>query len=167
MSFQSTDLSTVKYQVLFTKRDLEAILEDRTQVVSKTVTDSGFASWKIGEFISQLMKNGIPKPTSWSAADAESIGRYDPKTQRITAINSDELDNLEVEYQVLSVSERKQANYDKDTVSALEKIAQKLPSHCRSPKPPRPKSGVQPKKPGPPKPIAGTKPKSDYRWDIS
>src|ERR1700733_5226388 len=72
--FYDTQVSTVYFQILFTKRNLEAILHKGTVLVTSAMADNGFASWQISLFVQQLntksdplsKKDGIPKPVEWT-----------------------------------------------------------------------------------------------------
>src|SRR5271163_4820299 len=49
--FYDTQVSTVYFQILFTKRNLETILDNGTVLVTSAMTGSGFASWQISLFV--------------------------------------------------------------------------------------------------------------------
>jgi hypothetical protein len=114
--FYATQVSTVDYQILFTKRDSEALLEHKTTTVATAMTGSGFASWKIAQFVRN--KEGFLPPAEWKPKDLAMFatpvagGRY--------TLNDDYLEFLQVEYQVLSTFDRKPAVYDKDEVDVLK-----------------------------------------------
>jgi hypothetical protein len=80
--FYDTQVSTVYFQILFTKRNLEAILDKGTVLVTSAMTDSGFASWQISLFIQRLEKPGIPKPVEWTDDEAIELAVevYPPRT---------------------------------------------------------------------------------------
>ena len=64
--FYDTQVSTVYFQILFTKRNLEAILHKGTVLVTSAMAGSGFASWQISLFVQRLAKDGIKKPADWT-----------------------------------------------------------------------------------------------------
>jgi hypothetical protein len=76
--FYDTQVATVNYQILFTKRDNEALLDCGRVIVASAMASSGFASWQISLFIQKLNKkstpltvtDGIPKPEEWSDEQA-------------------------------------------------------------------------------------------------
>jgi hypothetical protein len=80
--FYDTQVSTVYFQILFTKRNLEAILDNGTVLVTSAMTDSGFASWQISLFIQRLDNPGIPKPVDWTDEEAVELAVqvYPPRT---------------------------------------------------------------------------------------
>src|SRR5271165_5567814 len=45
--FYDTQVTTVDFQILFTKRDSEALLDSGRAVVTSAMAGSGFASWQI------------------------------------------------------------------------------------------------------------------------
>src|SRR6516164_6929523 len=78
--FYDTQVSTVDYQILFTKREREAILDSGRVIVTSAMFGSGFASWQISLFTQEkLNKDGIEKPENWPAEEAEKWAeRYVP-----------------------------------------------------------------------------------------
>ena len=127
--FYDNQVTTVDYQILFTKRDNEAILAHNTTAVATAMTGSGFASWKIAQFI----RYGFPKPPEWNKADLERFTEpfhctgdfasppgdaHEPKYK----LRDEYLQFLQVEYQVLSTLDRKPPKYDKDEVDVLRQI---------------------------------------------
>ena len=123
--FYGTQVATVAYQILFTKRDKEALLEQKTTTVATAMTGSGFASWKIAQFVRD--QNGFPRPAEWKQEDVDRFATpvanmSPPDTQRYI-LNDDYLKFLQVEYQVLSTFDRKPP---KDEVDVLERISSTL-----------------------------------------
>ena len=122
-NFYDYNVTTVDYQIIFTKRDFEAVLEDGTTTVAKAMTGSGFASWKIAEFIRKTDASGIkPIPEEWENEDVDKVLEKGP----VQRLRRDVLEYLQVEYQVLNTLERKQAKYEEDKVDALQGIESTL-----------------------------------------
>jgi hypothetical protein len=121
--FYDTQLTTVDYQILFTKRDSEALLEHKTTTVATAMTGNGFASWKIAQFV---LGDGFPRPEGWEDKDVEmfteEIVTSPPGPQKYK-LKKEYLQFLQVEYQVLGTLDRKPPKYDKDEVDALRRIA--------------------------------------------
>lgn len=130
--FYDTQVSTVYFQILFTKRNLEAILDKGIVLVASAMTDSGFASWQISLFIRRLEK-GIDKPVDWTDEQAYKLAeKVDPpftpgappnSVKTITGLTSENLKYLQVDYQVMSTFDRKPPKYDAEQVDALREIA--------------------------------------------
>jgi hypothetical protein len=121
--FYGTQVATVHYEILFTKRDKEALLEEKTTTVATAMTGNGFASWKIAEFV--LDEKGFPRPAGWEQQDVNTFADKVPGTNNYK-LKKDYVEFLQVEYQVLSTFDRKPAKYDKDEVDVLEKISSTL-----------------------------------------
>jgi hypothetical protein len=68
--FYDTQVTTVDYQILFTKRNREALLDEGTVIVTNAMGDGGFASWQISIFTQKLNTVGIPKPKDWTDDEA-------------------------------------------------------------------------------------------------
>lgn len=123
--FYDSNVATVDYQILFTKRDFETVLEWGTTAVAKAMTGSGFASWKIAQFIRETDENGIKIPSEWKAADIAKL--TEPAAVKGgRKLNKLYLEFLQVEYQVLSSLDRKPSKYDKDEVDVLQQISSTL-----------------------------------------
>jgi hypothetical protein len=142
IQFYDTQVSTVYFQILFTKRNLEAILDKGTVLVTSAMTDSGFASWQISLFVQQLNaksasspdKDGIEKPTEWTDDQAVELavevyparGPGAPPVERVIGLKPENLKYLQVDYQVISAFDRKPARYDAEQVDVLRWILAKL-----------------------------------------
>jgi hypothetical protein len=137
--FYDTQVSTVYFQILFTKRDLEAILHEGTVLVTSAMTDSGFASWQISLFIQQLNTkskplletDGIPKPAEWTDAEAIelAVAVYPPDAlpvKRVIGLEPKNLKYLQVDHHVISTFDRKPPRYDAEQVDALREIADEI-----------------------------------------
>jgi hypothetical protein len=128
--FSDTQVSTVYFQILFTKRNLETILHKDTVLVTSAMTDSGFASWQISLFIQRLEKEGIEKPVDWTDDQAielaEKVAPPDapPKAvKKIIGLKPENLKYLQFDYHVISTFDRKPPRYDAEQVDALREIA--------------------------------------------
>jgi hypothetical protein len=124
--FYDSNVSTVDYQILFTKRDYEAILEKGTTAVARAMTGSGFASWKIAEFIRTTDLHGMDPPKEWKLEDREKLTEHVGDRNGKRKLRSEYLEFLQVEYQVLSTLDRKPVEYAKDQVQAIREIAATL-----------------------------------------
>ena len=141
--FYDTQVATVDYQILFTKRDREAILHHGTVIVTNAMAGNGFASWQISLFI-QKLNAGIPKPEDWTHDEAvelacevypATVNASPPDasppcspcantiTEKIRGLKREYLKYLQVEYQIISTFDRKPPRYDADQVDALREIA--------------------------------------------
>lgn len=140
--FYDTQVSTVDYQILFTKRDREAVLASDRVLVTGAMASGGFASWQISLFMQKLNKesnplsdkDGIPKPTDWTNDEAIELAvkvvpwrNYprppDDPILRVIGLKPENLKYLQIDYQVISTFDRKPPRYDEDQVGALREIA--------------------------------------------
>lgn len=110
--FFEDQVATVDYQILFTKRGNEFILESGRTIVAKAMTGSGFASWKIAQFIRR--NPDLIKPPEWSDQEWGDITENNK-------LRDNYFEFLQVEYQVLSTLDRKSPADPK--IAALLEIA--------------------------------------------
>ena len=128
--FYDTQVSTVYFQILFTKRNLEAILYKDTVLVTSAMAGSGFASWQISLFVQRLEKAGIDKPVNWTDEQATKLAeKVNPpitpgaNRPKIIGLKPENLKYLEFDYHVISTFDRKPPRYDAEQVDALREIA--------------------------------------------
>jgi hypothetical protein len=131
--FYDTQVSTVYFQILFTKRNLEAILDKGIVLVTSAMTDNGFASWQIALFIHRLENEGVPKPAEWTDEEADKLaekvappftpGAPPNSVKTIFALKPENLKYLQVDHHVISTFDRKPPKYDAEQVDALREIA--------------------------------------------
>ncbi len=139
--FYDTQVASVYFQILFTKRNQEAILHKDTVLVTSAMTGSGLASWQISLFVQRLNaksdqssdKDGIPKPAEWTDEDARELALEvypagaatvtDRSVDRVIGLKPENLKYLHFDYHVISTFDRKPARYDAEQVDALREIA--------------------------------------------
>jgi hypothetical protein len=128
--FYDSQVSTVYFQILFTKRNLEAILHKDTVLVTSAMAGSGFASWQISLFVQRLEKDGIKKPVDWTDDQAVELAEaVDPPdappkpVKKIIGLKPENYKYLQVDHQVISTFDRKPPKYDAEQVDALREIA--------------------------------------------
>jgi hypothetical protein len=128
--FYDSQVSTVYFQILFTKRNLEAILHKDTVLVTTAMAGSGFASWQISLFVQRLEKDGIKKPVDWTDDQAVELAEaVDPPdappkpVKKIIGLKPENYKYLQVDHQVISTFDRKPPKYDAEQVDALREIA--------------------------------------------
>jgi hypothetical protein len=136
--FYDTQVSTVYFQILFTKRNLEAILYKDTVLVTSAMAGSGFASWQISLFVQRLEKAGIDKPVNWTDEQATKLAeKVNPPITpgappKIIGLKPENLKYLEFDYHVISTFDRKPPRYDAEQVDALLEIADAIKVKCGS-----------------------------------
>jgi hypothetical protein len=150
--FYDTQVATVNFQILFNKRDSEALLDCGRVIVATAMAESGFASWQIALFLSQLNwrkngpkgeltdEDGISKPVEWSdqqAIDlADSVFPWnnfpkvppDPPIRRVVGLKPENLKYLQVDHQIISTFDRKPPRYEQDQIGVLRDIAAAIKS---------------------------------------
>jgi hypothetical protein len=148
--FYDTQVTTVDYQILFTKWNREALLDCGSVLVTSAMTGHGFVAWQICLFI-QKLNRGIPKPKDWTDAEAmelaaEVLSDPDPaaiefsaaaakdavwpRIKTVIGLKPENLKYLQVDYQIISTFNRKPPSYDADQVDALREIATAIKSKC-------------------------------------
>jgi hypothetical protein len=125
--FYDTQVTTVYFQILFTKRNQEAILHKDTVLVTSAMAGSGFASWQVSLFVQRLAKDGIAKPVGWTDDQAvelaEKVYPDAPPVEKIIGLKPENLKYLQLDHQVISTFDRKPARYDAEQVDVLREIA--------------------------------------------
>jgi hypothetical protein len=62
----SDDLKVVRYSILFTKRDAEAVLQpEREEVVDYRTSSEAFSALKVADFLERVQQYSIPWPAAW------------------------------------------------------------------------------------------------------
>jgi hypothetical protein len=111
------DLKIVRYRIIFTKRDFEAVLDEAEEEIVDYPTDGGsFGGLKVAEFMGKLSEGEVPLPVQWQGKGyptrKDGKWRIPPKDRRyITFI-----------YEVVRRVEREDAQYEKDEVHVLRQI---------------------------------------------
>jgi hypothetical protein len=121
--FYDNQVATVSYQILFTKRDKEALLEEKTTTVAKMMTGSGFASWKIAQFVTD--QHGFPAPREWQTTDLNTFTTPVSGPPDRYTLKPEYYEFLQVDYQVINTFDRKPPQ---DEIGALREIATAIKS---------------------------------------
>jgi hypothetical protein len=137
--FYDNKVTTVNFQILFTKQGSEAMLDQGRVLVTEAMTDAGFASWQISLFLQRLNQgleaanlnysSGIEKPTNWTDLQAIQLAERvhpwsgDPPSapiSRVIGLKRENLKYLQVDHQIINAFDRKPST---DQVAALRDIA--------------------------------------------
>jgi hypothetical protein len=129
LTFTNDEFALVEYKIFFTKRDLECCLEDGKVVVTKAMDQNGFIAWRIAEFVTKKLPDGIPLPAEWS----NSYPPSEPSSGYPGYMGGDKVTSLPPEdYQYLRctavksyVSPRERGDYEERQTKAIETIAAK------------------------------------------
>jgi hypothetical protein len=147
--FYDTQVNTVDFQILFTKRNREALLDTGRVIVTSAMSGNGFAAWQISLFIQKLNRktgstpavtDGIPKPADWTddeavelavevfptratSADRSAAALAQIPIERVIGLKPENLQYLQADYQIISTFDRKPPKYDAEQVDALREIA--------------------------------------------
>ena len=115
------DLKYVSYSILFTKRDLEATLEQETQDLVNYSTNGGsYGGLKIAHFMKKVAEGKARRPDEWK----EPGNNYPPGASGdfFTSIPKDDERYITFIYRVDRRISRQEADYDKQKVNALKGI---------------------------------------------
>jgi hypothetical protein len=117
------DLKYVSYSILFTKRDLEATLEEQTQdLVSYSTNGGSYGGLKIAKFMKKVFDGKIPRPTIWRENDYPS----DAVDETHWKIPEEDEKYITFIYHVDRRIGRQAAEYDKQKVDELRKIRESI-----------------------------------------
>ena len=117
------DLKYVRFSILFTKRNLEASLQqDRENLLDYSTDGASFAALKIGEFMGRVAAGKVPRPEIWKendypTADSPELGWVLP---------SEDLRYITLIYEVERRLPLQDAYYARDQVKALQGIKSEL-----------------------------------------
>ena len=129
-SFYDNNASVVQYQVVFLKRDWEALLHDEMTLVTSNMDGNGLTAWKIAEFVQAMGRCEVPVPNKWLGRldELPGKGNYQEKdgVYYMTGLREDDKKYLRITYQILDVLTREEPEYDKDQTKAVEAIANAL-----------------------------------------
>jgi hypothetical protein len=147
--FYDKQVATVNFQILFTKRDNEALLGCGRVIVTSAMAESGFVAWRIALFIDQLNRkqnpnpavyantDGIRKPVDWTDQQAIDLAltvypwnnypNLPPAApiERVIGLKPENLKYLHVDHQIISTFDRKPPQ---DQIGALREIADAIKS---------------------------------------
>jgi hypothetical protein len=113
------DLKVVRYRIIFTKRDYEAVLDEADEEIVDYPTDGGsFGGLKVADFMGKVAAGRVNLPVEWRGKD------YPEKNspRRGWRIPRDDQRYIAFIYEVIRRVERQDANYDKEEVKALRQI---------------------------------------------
>jgi hypothetical protein len=120
------DLKYVSYSILFTKRDLETVLEARQDDVVNYSTDgASYGALKVSEFFKRL-SDGLKRSKLWIDRNYPSNPKYLKGKDEFTDIPSVDRKYVTFEYKVLRRMKRQVKEYDKDQVDVLREIKDKI-----------------------------------------
>jgi hypothetical protein len=113
------DLKYVSYSILFTKRDLEATLDEETQDLVSYATNGGsYGGLKIAKFMKKVLEGKIPRPAIWRDNDYPD----DAVDEMHWKIPEEDEKYITFIYHVDRRIDRQAADYDKQKVEELRKI---------------------------------------------
>jgi len=115
------DLKYVSYSILFTKRDLEATLEQQQQDLVNYPTNGGsYGGLKIAHFMKEVAERKVKRPAEWR----ESGNNYPPGAtgDYFTEIPKDDERYITFIYSVNRRIPREGKEYDRDQIRELRGI---------------------------------------------
>jgi hypothetical protein len=119
------DLKYVSYSILFTKRDLEATLEEQKQDLVNYSTNGGsYGGLKIAKFMEKVSKSKVKRPTVWEENDYpdDAVDDYH------WTIPEEDEKYITFIYKVDRRLNRQEADYDKQKLDALKGIKSSIDS---------------------------------------
>jgi hypothetical protein len=118
-SLNDEGLKLVRYKVLFVKRDLETVLEQRDELVSDKLDDQDFISWKTAEFMQRL--STVNAPARWVQKKYPQEYRAGAES-KLQSIPDDDQKYLRVYFEIIDTYPREDFRYDEREIDALEGI---------------------------------------------
>lgn len=113
------DLKVVRYRIIFTKRDYEAVLDEADEEIVDYPTDGGsFGGLKVADFMGKVAAGRVDLPIEWRGKDYPATNT----PRRGWRIPRDDQRYISFIYEVIRRVERQDANYNKDEVKVLKQI---------------------------------------------
>jgi hypothetical protein len=113
------DLKYVSYSILFTKRDLEATLEEQKQDLVNYPTNGGsYGGLKLAKFFQKVATEGVPRPQVWKENNYPDSNRNNTHW----TIPEEDQRYITFIYTVDRRIPREDKEYDRDQVRALRDI---------------------------------------------
>lgn len=129
-------LKLVRYKIIFIKRDYEVAFPEVEELVSDSMTDTGYTAWKIAEFIQRLSETPVPKKWGGGTDQGEKPkyppgGKFDPGAGKngewvINSLPEDDKKYLRVYFEVLDRYDREKFKYEERQIEVLEEIRDRL-----------------------------------------
>jgi hypothetical protein len=128
------DLKVVRWRIIFTKPDLEASFEERTEIVYST-NGGSLGGIKVSEFMGKVERKEIERPRKWRDNEYPPASNFPggdqtPKDEKYWSFPDEDLRYIEFQYEVIRREARQDPNFDssrnKDLRSirdAIEKLA--------------------------------------------
>ena len=119
------DLKYVSYSILFTKRDLEATLEEqKEELVSYPTNGGSYGGLKIAHFMSKVARGEVRRPDTWRGPG----NNYPPgaRGENFTGIPTEDERYITFVYEVVRRIHREEKEYDRDKVRALRGIKESI-----------------------------------------
>ncbi len=117
---RDSKLKLVRFKVLFIKRDYEHAFEESEDLISTNIDGSGFAAWKIAEFIQRLAQKQTRVPEKWLKKN------YPPPEYRagsmLIGLPDKDKKYLRVYHQVLDRYQREKFEYEEEQIDVLREI---------------------------------------------
>jgi hypothetical protein len=118
-----TDLKYVEYSILFTKRDLEATLqEQRSDVIDYATNGASFGALKVGEFMAGWRGEPIKRPGIWKSRHYPSGKLADKEKVAENELPAVDRRYITLVYRVKDRLARQAKEYDRQEVEALREI---------------------------------------------
>jgi hypothetical protein len=130
-------LKLVRYKIIFIKRDYEVAFPEVEELVSDSLTDTGYTAWKIAEFIQRLNETPVPKKKWGGGTDSKEKPKYPPAAKFdpnagkngewvIQSLPEDDKKYLRVYFEVLDRYDREHFKYEERQIEVLEDIRDAL-----------------------------------------
>jgi hypothetical protein len=117
------NLKYVSYSILFTKRDLEATLEEQTQDLVNYSTNGGsYGGLKIAKFMKKVFDGEIPRPAIWRENDYPD----DAVDETHWKIPEEDEKYITFIYHVDRRLDRQASDYEKQKVEELRRIKESI-----------------------------------------
>ena len=118
------DLKVVRYTILFTKRDAEAVLQpEREEIVDYPSSSGAFAALKVADFLGRVEREGIPWPSEWKERPGAG---YPEPGQSIRQIPEEDQKYIGLVLSVKDRRPREELVSDRAAVDALREIRDRL-----------------------------------------
>jgi hypothetical protein len=107
------DLKVVRWRIIFTKPELEASFEERTEIVAYSTNGGSLGGIKVAEFMRNVGRKEFERPRTWRDHEYPPPsnfpgGNQTPKDEKYWSLPDEDLRHIEFQYEVI----RREAKQD-------------------------------------------------------
>jgi hypothetical protein len=121
------DLKVVRWRIIFTRPDLEASFEERTEIVAYSTNGGSLGGIKVAEFIGKVERKEFERPRKWRDNEYPPTSNFPggdqtPKDEKYWSFPDEDLRYIEFQYEVIRREAKQDPNHGSDRTKDLRDI---------------------------------------------